>query len=279
MKAIRSLIYGTAWKKERTAELVAQALSLGFRAIDTAGQPKHYNEAGVGEGLKRALAGGLQREELFIQTKFTPLAGQDPERLPYDPSRPLREQVLQSFAGSQKNLHSEFVDSLVLHSPLGDWEKMMEVWQAMESLVDQGLVGQLGLSNCYDLELFAQLCEKVRVQPRVLQNRFYRDTGYDQELRRYCLEGAKEPVIYQSFWTLTANPHLLQHPVIQDLAQARNKTPAQIFFRYLTQLGIQPLTGTTSEQHMREDLAIFEFTLEEAELKALEVLGLRVSEY
>jgi diketogulonate reductase-like aldo/keto reductase len=82
------IIYGTAWKKEHTAELVVQAVQEGFRGIDTAGQPKHYNEALVGEGLQRLERQGIQRGDLYLQTKFTPLSSQDPDQLPYDKSAP-----------------------------------------------------------------------------------------------------------------------------------------------------------------------------------------------
>ena len=68
-------------------------------------------------------------------------------------------------------------------------------------------------------------------------------------------------IIYQSFWSLTANPHILAHGSLQGLSAKYGYTPEQIFFRYLTQAGIVPLTGTTSETHMREDLAIFDFEL------------------
>ncbi len=64
---IPKFIYGTAWKKERTADLVYQAIKAGFRAIDTAAQPKHYNEKGVGEGIRRAIEEGIvKREDLFV---------------------------------------------------------------------------------------------------------------------------------------------------------------------------------------------------------------------
>lgn len=82
MKTIPSIFYGTAWKKERTAQLVQLALKSGFRAIDTACQPKHYQEAGVGEGILRS---GIPRDQIFLQTKFTPVDGQDPNKIPYDP--------------------------------------------------------------------------------------------------------------------------------------------------------------------------------------------------
>jgi hypothetical protein len=80
-----SIIYGTAWKKERTKDLVELAVRTGFRAIDTACQPKHYNEAGVGDALETLYSDNfVRREELFLQTKFTSLQGQDPAQVPYD---------------------------------------------------------------------------------------------------------------------------------------------------------------------------------------------------
>ncbi|MBW1609002.1 MAG: aldo/keto reductase, partial [Deltaproteobacteria bacterium] len=72
------IIYGTAWKKDRTGDLVVKAIQTGFRGIDTACQPKHYNEALVGTALQRLKSHCIEREELFLQTKFTPLSGQDP---------------------------------------------------------------------------------------------------------------------------------------------------------------------------------------------------------
>src|SRR5512144_688573 len=94
---VPGLLYGTAWKEDATESLVLGALTSGFRGIDTANQRKHYHEAGVGRAIARAIAGGLRRDELFVQSKFTHLAGQD-HRLPYDPGAPIAEQVAQSFA-------------------------------------------------------------------------------------------------------------------------------------------------------------------------------------
>jgi diketogulonate reductase-like aldo/keto reductase len=263
------IIYGTAWKKDQTARLVEKAIRYGFAGIDTACQPKHYNEEGVGLALEALGKQGLHREHIFLQTKFTPLAGQDPERVPYNPDAPLEEQVRQSFATSQDNLGTDYVDSLVLHSPLPRFDQLMTVWRAMENIYDQKGARQLGISNCYDLAVFKRLHDEARVKPTVLQNRFYAETGYDQELRAYCREFG---VVYQSFWTLTANPHILKSRVVQELARQYQRTEAQIFFRFLTQIGIVPLTGTTSDQHMQEDLAIFEFEIAGDELPRLEAL-------
>lgn len=266
---IPRIIYGTAWKKDRTAALVEQAIRLGFRGIDTACQPKHYNEEGVGDGVAASLRSGIDRTELYLQSKFTPLDGQDPLRVPYDPKASLSEQVAQSFQVSLNNLQTRYLDCLVLHSPLVDQQQLLEVWRAMELIFQSGSAKQLGISNCYDLKQLELLYQLANVKPAVIQNRFYADTQYDTAIRDYCRQ---QQIIYQGFWTLTANPQVLAHVTLQALAKKYQSTVAQVFFRYLSQIGIIPLTGTTSESHMREDLAIFDFTLTADECDAVKQL-------
>jgi diketogulonate reductase-like aldo/keto reductase len=177
MKSVPAVFYGTAWKKERTAELVALALKCGFRAIDTACQPKHYHEAGVGEGIAKS---GLPREQLFLQTKYTPIGGQDANNVPYNPKDDIKTQVRTSLQVSLKNLRTEYLDSLVLHSPMSELGKTVEVWRVFEEFVKDGKVKSLGISNCYNLDLFAKLYETAEVKPSYLQNRFYAQSGYDR---------------------------------------------------------------------------------------------------
>jgi len=265
----RRIIYGTAWKKSDTGRLVRTAIQQGFRGIDTACQPKHYDEAAVGAGVAASLNEGLIRADLYLQTKFTPVSGQDPIRIPYDPSAPLPEQVAQSFAASVRNLQTTYLDCLILHFPLAHAKQTFQVWRAMESLVAGGAVRQLGISNCYGLEELEALHDSVRIKPAVVQNRFYADTRYDREIRAFC---RTQRIIYQSLWTLTANPHVLAHATITGLALKYGRAPAQILFRYLTQSGVVPLTGTRSEAHMREDLAIFEFELADRECEAVDAI-------
>lgn len=122
------LIYGTAWKKERTKDLVVQAIRAGFRGIDTACQPKHYYEPGVGEALKvLSKEDGISRDHLFIQTKFTSIDGQDPKNMPYDPKQELPITVKQSLQASLRNLNTTYIDSLVMHSPMRLHRDTMEV--------------------------------------------------------------------------------------------------------------------------------------------------------
>jgi len=260
------IIYGTAWKKERTLDLVVKAVQNGFQGIDTACQPKHYDEPLVGAALQRLDEYGIRRQALFVQTKFTPLDGQDPRRVPYARNASLASQVTQSFEVSTKNLQTDYVDSLVLHSPLFPHTLLMEAWTAMEAIQKTGGARQLGISNCYSTEVLAQLYADANVKPAVVQNRFYQQTGYDSDLRKWC---AHHGIIYQSFWTLTANPHILNSETIKNISQHHQKTKAQTFFRFLNQSGIVPLTGTSSEQHMQEDLDVFDFELAADELKTI----------
>lgn len=263
------LLYGTAWKKTRTAALVETAIRHGFRAIDTACQPKHYDETGVGAGLAACLSEALRRSDLYLQSKFTPVSGQDPQRIPYEPTASLAKQVQQSFQVSLRNLRTEYLDCLVLHSPLAEQSQFTQVWQAMEAIFDSGATKQLGVSNCYELKQLDWLYSSARVKPAVLQNRFYAQTHYDGAIRAYCRE---HHIFYQSFWTLTANAHILADQTIQGLASRYARTPAQILLRYLTLIDVLVLTGTTSELHMREDLAIFDFELTQSERDAVSAL-------
>jgi len=261
------IIYGTAWKKADTARLVTLAIQTGFRGIDTACQPKHYDEAGVGTGVAAGLGPGLTRADLYLQTKFTSLSGQDPDRIPYDRQATLPDQVAQSVKASLTNLQTDYLDCVLLHSPMPTMAQTQAAWRALEAFVDAGKVRQLGISNCYRQDDIKGLYEGARIKPAVVQNRFYADTNYDRDIRSYC---DRHQIIYQSFWTLSANHQLLAHKTLTAPAAMHLRTPAQILFRYLTQIGVVPLTGTKSGAHMREDLSIFEFQLSNEELRAIE---------
>ncbi len=263
------IIYGTAWKKAATENLVSLAIQNGFRGIDTACQPKHYDEARVGAGVAASMTNGLTRADLYLQTKFTSLSGQDPNRIPYDPNAPLPDQVAQSVASSLKNLRTDYLDCVLLHSPMPTMAQTLLVWKTLESFVDTGQIRQLGISNCYRLADLESLYRTSRIKPAVLQNRFYADTHYDREIRSYCNQSQ---IIYQSFWTLSANPHLLTHKTITALASRHHRTAAQILFRYLVSIGVVPLTGTKSAAHMRDDLAIFGFELTDQDQSAIDAL-------
>ncbi|ODU30824.1 MAG: aldo/keto reductase [Lysobacterales bacterium 69-70] len=260
------ILYGTAWKQDATAHWVETALRAGFAGIDTAGQPRHYDEAAAGAGIA---ASARARDTLYLQTKFTPIAGQDPARLPYDPDAPLATQIAQSFASSQRNLSSERIDALLLHSPLREPSAQRVAWRAFETLADAGQVGLLGISNCYEPARLAQLWRDARIKPAIVQNRFYAQTGYDREIRAFCRANG---LVYQSFWTLSANPALLNSATVLGLAAAYDCSPAQILFRWLIQNDVVPLTGTTSTTHLRQSLDVLAFELETQDCTAIAAL-------
>ena len=205
---IPRLLYGTAWKKDRTEELVTLAIQSGFRGVDTACQPKHYYEPGVGAALEKLINERfITREDIFLQTKFTPIRGQDPDDIPYDKNAPLEEQVQQSFQRSLLNLKTEYLDSLVLHSPLSTIEDTIRVWKVFERFHDEKKTLNLGVSNLYDLDVLKALYNSAKIKPSFLQNRFYKQSGFDRDIRKYCHDNN---IQYQSFWTLTANPNVVK---------------------------------------------------------------------
>ncbi len=270
--SIPSFMYGTAWKKEATTGLVLQAVEAGFTAIDTANQLVHYDEASVGEALLELATQGITRDKLFLQTKFTSVNGQD-HRLPYDARASITTQVQQSFASSLAHLHTDYLDSYVLHGPysrrgLGaeDWE----VWAAIESLYDAGKTKMIGISNVTADQL-TLLCVKAKHKPMMVQNRCYAVFGWDKEVREIC---RINQIIYQGFSLLTANSGIFAEPELRAMAAKYQTGLAQIVFRFAQQVRMLPLTGTTNPQHMKEDLQSDRFTLLPEEIQQIETIGL-----
>ncbi len=265
------IIYGTAWKEGETTRLVRQAVNAGFTAIDTANQPKHYQEALVGDALRELAGDGIARESLFIQTKFTPADGQD-SRIPYNPRLPYAEQVRQSFASSLVNLGTDYVDSYLLHGPYSfpslvdaDWQ----VWREMEELFESGKVKRIGISNV-SREQLAQLVERATVRPAVVQNRCYANRGWDEGVRRICRENN---IAYQGFSLLTANPAVVGHRLTAQIAARLGATPEQVIYRFSIKLGMIPLTGTTKPERMREALESADLDLTDDDVRRIESLS------
>jgi len=269
--SIPAFMYGTAWKKEATTDLVLEAVKAGFKAIDTANQLIHYDEGRVGEALVLLAQQGVGREHLFLQTKFTPLNGQD-HRTPYDRTASVGMQVRQSFESSLTHLHTDHLDSYVLHGPyyrggLGpeDWE----VWAAIESLYAEGRTKMIGVSNVSAAQL-ALLCERAAHRPMIVQNRCYAAFGWDRAVRELC---RTHGIVYQGFSLLTANREVFLDPTIRAIAETYNTGVAQVIFRFAMKIGMVPLTGTSNSRHMVEDLQVDRFTLTPVELEHIETIG------
>lgn len=269
---IPSFMYGTAWKKDATTRLVELAVATGFKAIDTANQLIHYQEALVGDALQALAKQGIARDSLFLQTKFTPANGQD-HRTPYDPRADLTTQVRQSFDSSLSHLHTDYVDSYVLHGPYQRWglgKADWEVWAAIEGLYQSGKTKMIGISNV-TAEQLTQLCSQAKHKPMVVQNRCYAALGWDKEAREICRD---QGIIYQGFSLLTANREVFVDPGVRAIAHRLRTGVPQVIFRFAMQIGMLPLTGTTNPQHMKEDLDAEQLSLLPEDVHRIETIGL-----
>lgn len=262
-------MYGTAWKEEKTKALTLMALENGFRAVDTANQRKHYFEEGVGLALNEFLdTKDYQRDDLFIQTKFTYKEGQD-HRLPYDADADYPTQVKQSLNSSLDHLKTEYLDSYILHGPStsrGLNDQDYEVWETMESLQKEGLIKHIGVSNINSHQL-QLLLENAGINPSFVQNRCFAQQRWDKEIRNIC---NKNGIIYQGFSLLTANRRFLSDEKIKNIAKKYQIPIPGVIFCFATQVGMLPLTGTTSGKHMNEDLSALDNELTGDEIQVIE---------
>lgn len=262
-------LYGTAWKEEQTAYLTHSAIQAGFRGVDTANQRKHYFEEAVGEGLLYAYEHlGVTRQDLWLQTKFTHLAGQD-HRLPYDPNAPVYEQVFKSFESSLAHLHTDTLDSYVLHGPslrYGLADEDWAAWMAMEDLFLKGKIHALGVSNM-SAEQLQLLLDHARVPPRYLQNRCFAQLGWDREVRTMC---HTHGIVYQGFSLLTANREVWKSSMLSQIAQQAQCTQAEVIFSFALALKMLPLTGTSNRLHMQNDLRSAAEMLSDEQIQQIE---------
>lgn len=190
---------------------------------------------------------------LQIQTKFTSPAGHS-DIAPYDFNAPLADKVHQSVQSSLANFtidgQEAYLDSIVLHSPMDTIQETITVWKALETYTPHK-IRNLGISNT-TFPVLQTLFNDMSVKPAVVQNRFHNRTGYETELRAFCRE---HQIVFQSYWTISANRHLLQCSPAREVAQKAGVGAVAAYYSMV--LGLEELTildGTTSEPHMKEDL-------------------------
>ncbi|KAJ2904955.1 aldo-keto reductase-like protein [Zalerion maritima] len=279
MRTMPRLIYGTAWKKGETEELTYKAIRAGFRGVDTALQPQHYDELAVGRGIQATLEGGLHPEGgLWVQTKYSPPAGQGGQ-CPYDGTQNQRHQVQESAAISMVDLG--MLDCLLLHSACPTLSQTMEAWMEMAGQIGHG-VRSLGVCNftfdqfasfyheCVNLNrlsfqrmrpAFASPFNKTDIfsnnhqctVPMVFQGPVAAVNGYATLLRAFC---RKHGVIFQGYWVLSANTQLRKRGPVTTLADRAQVDPAVALYALF--LGSDPnmaiLDGTKDEKHMEQDI-------------------------
>ncbi|MBT6047672.1 MAG: aldo/keto reductase, partial [Candidatus Scalindua sp.] len=109
----------------------------------------------------------------------------------------------------------------------------------------------------------------AEAKPMVVQNRCFANRGWDREVRDFC---NANQITYEGFSLLTANPFVMQNPEVRSIARGLERTPEQVVFRFAMQAGMTPLTGTTSEQHMKEDLQVLDFELKDDDVQLIEAI-------
>lgn len=248
--AIPVLGLGTYPLTDDEAErVVAQALEFGYRLVDTA--ENYRNEVGVGRGLR---AGGVDRAELFVTTKFN--AEWHGEEL-----------VARAFEASARRLGVDYVDLLLIHWPNPAQDRYVDAWRGMIALREAGLVRAIGVSNFKPTHL-QRLLDETGVAPDVNQielNPFVSRA----ELRAF---GARHGIVTEAWSPIGKGGELLREPAVVGIAKRLGRTPAQVVLRWHVQLGNVAIPKTDSRERLRENLDVFGFELTEADMRALAAL-------
>ena len=226
---------------------VLQAIESGYRLIDTAAA--YGNEEAVGRAIRRC---GVPREELFITTKLW-----IPD-ISYEGAK-------RGFAQSLGLLGLDYLDMYVIHQPYHDY---FGAWKALEELYGQGKVRAISVDNFTQDRLSDFLFwNQVKPATNLLEcNPYFQRPDEEAYLK-------SENILMQAWSPLAAGQDgVLNHPTICAIANAHQKSPAQIILHWLVQRNILPLVKTSNPQRMKENLNIFDFTLTQSEMR--EIAGL-----
>jgi 2,5-diketo-D-gluconate reductase A len=238
---------GTSPMGDRLAEgVVSAALRDGYRLIDTA--ENYRNEAGVGRGIR---ASGVDRDEIFVTTKFNERWHGEAE-------------ARQAFANSAQRLGLAHIDLLLIHWPVPAKNRYVDAWKGLLSLLGDGSVRAIGVSNFKPAHL-DRLLEETGIAPHV--NQIQLDPTHSRpESRSYH---AARGIVTESWSPIGAGGDLLAAPAIVDLARRRSKTPAQIVLRWHVQLGLVPIPRTSKLERLAENRDVFDFELSDEEMDEL----------
>ena len=251
--AVRFRRSGLASGSSRPRELgqvLSAAVGLGYRLVDTA--QTYGNEAGVGQALA---AGAVTRDQLFITTK---IANRNQGRA----------RAMASFEESRSVLGAGVVDLLLIHWPMPMFDEYIATWHVLEELQSSGLVRSIGVSN-FTVPHLRRLLEETGVPPAVNQVELH--PSYQQEsLREFH---AEHGILTQAWAPLGQGGSLLGNPLICRIAADKSRSPAQIVLRWHVQLGNIVIPKSSSPQRMAENLAVFDFALDESEMKQVSGLA------
>ncbi len=225
---------------------VLSALEAGYRSIDTASI--YYNEEGVGRALAKA---GIPREELFITTKLW--------------VQPNADNTRRAFEASLKRLGLDYVDLYLIHQPFGD---LFGEWREMEKLYGEGLAKSIGVSNFYSGRL-VDFIMHTDVTPAVNQVEAH---PFFQRVKNQKVM-ANRGVQIESWGPLAQGKQgIFEHPTLVAIADAHNKTVAQVVLRWLIQRDVVVIPKTVNPARMAENIDVFDFELSEGQMNAIATL-------
>ena len=236
------------------ARCVADAISLGYRLLDTA--RIYGNEESVGAGIKLS---GIKREELFITSKLW-----------VDDSG--YEKAKEAFELSLKKLGTDYLDLYLIHRPRGD---VKNSWKAMEELYKAGKIKAIGVSNFDELQL-KDLIDNNKVKPVINQietHVFFQEPGAYEYLKKYGVQ--------MEAWSPFAEGRngLFTNAALAEIGKKHNKTVAQVCLRWHYQRGIVAIPRSSQKAHMKENLEIFDFKLDESDMMKISKLDLNKSQF
>lgn len=233
---------------------VADAISLGYRLLDTA--RIYGNEASVGAGIKLS---GIKREELFVTSKlWVDDSGYESTKL--------------AFETSLNKLGLDYLDLYLIHRPRGD---VKGSWKAMEELYKEGKIRAIGVSN-FLADQLKDLIANNTIVPAVNQietHAFFQQPD--------ALEVLKQNRVQMEAWAPFAEGRngLFTNPVLAEIGKKYNKTNAQVSLRWHYQRGIVTIPRTSQIAHMKENLEIFDFVLDESDMKTISSLDLNITQF
>lgn len=280
--AQRNLVYGTAWKEDKTANVLYHAIRTGFRNIATAAQPKHYREDLVATAVEWVINKKIvTRDDLFvrtpsavpdascqlmenqIQTTFTPAFCQDPDNLAYvidlddpctmDPARQCSASIRASQALFERHTRCRWLDAVILHEMYDSETTNDEVWESMNAACGAGRCRRIGVSNVTldQLESLYRcrlpLSNSPSVKPTIVQNRFHRHNNFDADVRRFCLENG---ITYQAYGLLDGDNLAMlgdADTVVMVAIQLSVSTVAALYGLVMVALGPEGQPGNLME--------------------------------
>ena len=239
---------------EDTKRCVLEALSVGYRSIDTA--QGYFNEEGVGAAITEC---GIPREDLFLTDKvWISNGGYEKARVSID--------------ASLQKLRTDYIDLLLIHQPFNDY---YGTWRAMEEAYKAGKIRAIGVSN-FMPDRFVDLCGFVDIAPMVNQLEVH--VFQQQRAIRPYLEKHGSQLMAWSPLAQGKND-LFTHPILTEIGARYGKTAAQVDLRFLIQSGVVVIPKSTRRERMEENFALFDFHLTDGEMEQLQGLDLGRSQF